>query len=183
MHAIGHHLTAPSRHHQHPRHRRMISTHWCRHWRWNIPRPALGRSLLKNFMGRKAISTRRSSDYRMPRGVVRGSVCHRSHSKTEHAKMVNVPEAALNQGPHQSSTAYTAFLRGEFSVMIRKKQWILLPAALVMTEEELRLSPLRVLPQQDRRPRSIINYTFYLINEDTVVMAPPEAMQFGKELW
>jgi hypothetical protein len=43
--------------------------------------------------------------------------------------------------------------------------------------------PLGVLPQRDRRPRSIIVYTFYRVNEDTVVMALPEAMQFGKALW
>jgi hypothetical protein len=92
-------------------------------------------------------------------------------------------EAALERGAHQSAKAHTTFLRGEFADMIRKKQWILLPSALVMTQEELRLSPLGVLPQRDRRPRSIIDYTFYRINEDTVVMAPPEAMQFGKALW
>jgi hypothetical protein len=44
-----------------------------------------------------------------------------------------------------------------------------------MTQEELRLSPLGVLPQRGRRLRSIIDYTFYRINE--------EAMQFGKALW
>jgi hypothetical protein len=92
-------------------------------------------------------------------------------------------EAALERVPHQSAKAHTTFLRGEFSDTIRKKQWILLPAALVMTQEELRLSPLGVLPQRDRRPRSIIDYTFYRINEDTVVMVPPKAMQFGKALW
>jgi hypothetical protein len=79
--------------------------------------------------------------------------------------------------------AHINFLRGEFADMIQKKQWIMLPAALVITQEELRLSPLGVLPQRDRTPRSIIDYTFYRINEDTVVMAPPEAMQFGKALW
>jgi hypothetical protein len=52
-----------------------------------------------------------------------------------------------------------------------------------MTQEQPRLIPLGVVPQRDRRPRSIIDYTFYRINEDTVVMAPPEAMQFGKALW
>jgi hypothetical protein len=85
-------------------------------------------------------------------------------------------EAALERGPHQSAKAHTTFLRSEFADMIRKKQWILLPAALVVTQEELRLSPLGVLPQRDRRPRSIIDYTFFRINDETVVMAPPEAM-------
>jgi hypothetical protein len=92
-------------------------------------------------------------------------------------------EAALKRGAHQSAKTHTTFLRGEFADMIRKKQWILLPADLVMTQEDLRISPLGVLPQRDRRPRSIIDYTFYRINEDTVVMAPPEVMQFGKALW
>jgi hypothetical protein len=92
-------------------------------------------------------------------------------------------EAALERGPHQSAKAHTNFLRSEFADMIRKKQWMLLPAALVMTQEELRISPLGVLPQCDRRPQSIIDYTFFRINEETLVMAPPEAMQFGKALW
>jgi hypothetical protein len=92
-------------------------------------------------------------------------------------------EAALECGPHQSATAHTSFLQGEFAAMIHKKQWILLPAALMMTQEELRLSPLGVLPQHEWRPRPIIYYTIYHINEDTVVMAPPEAKKFGKALW
>jgi hypothetical protein len=35
---------------------------------------------------------------------------------------------ALKRGPHQSACMHTAFLRGEFAAMIKKKQWILLPA-------------------------------------------------------
>jgi hypothetical protein len=54
---------------------------------------------------------------------------------------------------------------------------------VVLTEEELRFSPLGVLPQRDRQPRSIIDYSFSRINDDMVLMAPPEAMQFGKTLW
>jgi hypothetical protein len=92
-------------------------------------------------------------------------------------------EAELERGAHQSANAHITFLRGEFADMIHKKQWILPPAALAMTQEELRISTLGVPPQRDRRPRSIIDYTFYHINEDTVVRAPPEAMQFGKALW
>jgi hypothetical protein len=90
---------------------------------------------------------------------------------------------ALKRVPHQSANMHNLFLRGEFAAMIKKKQWILLPAKLVLTEAELRLSPLGVLPQRDRRPQSIIDYSFYRINDDTVLMAPPEAMQFGKALW
>jgi hypothetical protein len=85
---------------------------------------------------------------------------------------------ALERGPHQSANAHTAFLCEEFAVMIRKRQWIILPAKQVMTEDELWLSPLGVLPQRDRWPRSIIDLSFYCINDGTVNMAPPEAMQF-----
>jgi hypothetical protein len=92
-------------------------------------------------------------------------------------------QEALKRGARQSANVYNAFLRGEFATMIKKKQWILLLAKLVLAEAELRLSPLGVLPQWDRRPRSNIDYSFYCINDDTVLMAPPEAMQFGKALW
>jgi hypothetical protein len=39
-----------------------------------------------------------------------------------------------------------------------------------------------VVPQRDRRPRLIVDYTFSGVNPETVKMAPPEAMQFGKTL-
>jgi hypothetical protein len=90
---------------------------------------------------------------------------------------------ALKRGPDQSANAQKACFRDEFSVMIRKRRWILLPATQVMTEDGLRLSPLGALPQRDQWPRSIIDYSFYRVNDDTVLMAPREAMQFGNALW
>jgi hypothetical protein len=93
-------------------------------------------------------------------------------------------QVALKRGPHQSVNVHNTFLRGESAVMMKKNQWILLPEKLVLTEAELRLSPLGVLtPPGDRRPWSIIDYSFYRINDDTVLMAPPEAIQCGKALW
>jgi hypothetical protein len=92
-------------------------------------------------------------------------------------------QEAPKRGPHQSVNVHNAFLRGEFVEMIKKKQWILLPAKLVLTGAELRLSPLGVLPQRGRHPRSIIDYSFYHMNDETVLMAPPEAMQFCKARW
>lgn len=66
--------------------------------------------------------------------------------------------------------------------MLLKLQWTLLPAALVTGLQQLRLSPLGVVPQKDRRPRTIVDYTFYGVNDDTVPLAPHEAMQFGRAL-
>jgi hypothetical protein len=92
-------------------------------------------------------------------------------------------QEALKRGTHQSANVHNAFLKGEFAAIIKKKQWILLPAKLVLKEAELRLIPLGVLLQRGRHPRSIIDYSLYRINDDTVLMAPPEAMQFGKARW
>ena len=44
------------------------------------------------------------------------------------------------------------------------------------------LSPLGVVPQRDRRPRIIVGYSFSNLNQETVRLAPPEAMQFGRAL-
>jgi hypothetical protein len=63
--------------------------------------------------------------------------------------------AALTRGPHQSALQHIPFLRQEFVDMIRKGQWTLLPARLVINDLQLRLSPLGVVPQRDRRPRTI----------------------------
>ena len=46
----------------------------------------------------------------------------------------------------------------------------------------LRLSPPEVVPQRDRRPRWIIDYSFSGVNQDTLPLAPSEAMQFGHTL-
>jgi len=46
----------------------------------------------------------------------------------------------------------------------------------------LRLSPLGCVPQRGRRPRLIVDLSFYDVNQETVKTAPPEAMQFGRAL-
>jgi hypothetical protein len=66
--------------------------------------------------------------------------------------------------------------------MIRKGQWTLLPARLVLNEVQLRLSPLGVVPQRDRRPRTISDYSFFGVNHETLALSPAECMQFGKAL-
>ena len=65
---------------------------------------------------------------------------------------------------------------------VRKRFWVILPARLVRHLKKLRLSPLGVVPQHERRPRLICDYTFYGVNQDTVPLAPAEAMQFGYAL-
>ena len=91
-------------------------------------------------------------------------------------------KSALERGPHQSAKEHIEFLRQEFTDMINKGQWAMLPARMLNDEIELRLSPLGVVPQRDRRPRTICDYTYFQVNEDTRPTAPKEAMQFGKAL-
>jgi hypothetical protein len=95
----------------------------------------------------------------------------------------NQKAAALLRGPHQSAKQHVPFLRKEFVDMIRKGQWTILPARLVLNELQLRLSPLGVVPRRDRRPRTISDYSFFGVNHETVALSPSECMQFGKALW
>ena len=58
----------------------------------------------------------------------------------------------------------------------------MLPFSVVQDWPALRISPLGVVPQRNRRPRLIVDYTFSAVNPDTIKFAPPEAMQFGRAL-
>jgi hypothetical protein len=89
---------------------------------------------------------------------------------------------ALERGPHKSANEYSAFLREEFASMIQKQHWTILPAEVAELLPGIRLSPVGVVPQRDRRPRTIVDYSFYDVNADTVPLAPKEAMQFGRAL-
>jgi hypothetical protein len=90
--------------------------------------------------------------------------------------------AACARGSHKSATEYITFLQEEIIAMMQKGQWVLLPYHLVKHLPNLRLSPLGVVPQRDRRPRVIVDYTYSGVNDDTLCLAPPEAMQFGHAL-
>jgi len=90
--------------------------------------------------------------------------------------------AAAERGAHPSAHQHSEFLRDEMLKMCRRRQWTVLPLDVVLHELELRLSPPGVIPQRDRRPRTIIDYTYSGVNQETVRLAPPEAMQFGDAL-
>jgi hypothetical protein len=90
--------------------------------------------------------------------------------------------SVLQQGGHQSAKQHLDFLCGKFVDMIHKGQWILLPAHMVLSDPNLRLGPLGVVPQLGRRPRTICDYSFFCVNDETIDMAPAESMQFGRAL-
>lgn len=67
--------------------------------------------------------------------------------------------------------------------MVKQSQWIILPYDAVRHLHNLRISPMGVVPQhEERRPRTIVDYSYYGLNSETVPIAPMDAMQFGNTL-
>ena len=91
-------------------------------------------------------------------------------------------DEAITRGPHQSSHVERQFVCEEMLDFCQQGYWIVVPYATVAHWPSLRISPLGVVPQRDRRPRLIVDYTFSGVNDDTVSMSPREAMQFGRAL-
>jgi hypothetical protein len=92
----------------------------------------------------------------------------------------------MKRGPHKSSNEHAKFLREELLDFVQKGFWMILPYRLLKKYKKviknLRISPMGVVPQRARRPRIIVDYSFFLLNDETVKLAPREAMQFGKAL-
>jgi hypothetical protein len=65
--------------------------------------------------------------------------------------------------------------------MVDAGQWLVLPYQHVRDLPKLRLAPMGVIPQRDRRGRPIVDYTFNGVNQATVPLAP-DLMQFGNAL-
>jgi hypothetical protein len=91
-------------------------------------------------------------------------------------------DAAIARGPHKSAHEYVDFLRDELADMVERATWVVLPYSHVRDLQSLRISPMGVVPQHERRPRPIVDYSYSGVNTDTVPLAPPEAMQFGRAL-
>jgi hypothetical protein len=58
--------------------------------------------------------------------------------------------------------------------------WMLLPYDDMRDLPGLRLSPIGVVPQRDWRPRVIVDYTFFGLNDETLKLSDPRSMQFHK---
>ena len=86
------------------------------------------------------------------------------------------------RGNHPSAYAFADYLREEFGDMRQQGMFLVLPYELVRHLPQLRLSPIGCIPQRERRPRTIIDYTYSGINNDTQKLAPQESMQWGTAL-
>ena len=91
-------------------------------------------------------------------------------------------DAAMNRGPHKSAYEETEFVCTKVLDFCKQGYWAVLPYHLVRQWLGLRISPLGVVPQRDRRPRLIVDYSFTGLNKETVPLAPKESMQFGRAL-
>jgi hypothetical protein len=91
-------------------------------------------------------------------------------------------DAAIKRGPHKSAIEHSSFLDEEMATMVSRGQWMVLPYSVVREMDRLRVAPIGVVPQHDRRPRTIVDYTYYNLNAETVLLAPSESMQFGRTL-
>ncbi|KAI2509092.1 hypothetical protein MHU86_5340 [Fragilaria crotonensis] len=91
-------------------------------------------------------------------------------------------DGAVTRGAHRSSAGERQFVCEEMLDFCAQGYWIVMPYRAVRQLRHLRVSPLGVVPQRDRRPRLIVDYTFSKLNEETLQLAPREAMQFGRAL-
>jgi hypothetical protein len=92
-------------------------------------------------------------------------------------------QLALRRGAHVSAIHhFRNFLHADMADYIKKRFWVVLPYTAVHHMPHLKLSPCGVVPQRDRRPRPIIDYTFSGVNQTSLPLAPNHSMQFGNSL-
>jgi hypothetical protein len=90
---------------------------------------------------------------------------------------------AYNRGPHPSvATTYATFLVEDMFDYTNMGFWTVLPFDAVKHYKQLKLAPAGVVPQRDRGPRPIMDYSFFQTNQTCLPLAPTHAMQFGYTL-
>ena len=86
---------------------------------------------------------------------------------------------ALWREPHSSTMLHSYFLHNKFVSMIDSNQLVILPYSDVRLLKKLRISSSRVIPQWDKRPWWIQDYTYLDINNKTLPLLPTNALQYG----
>jgi hypothetical protein len=66
--------------------------------------------------------------------------------------------------------------------MVHMGFWVVVPYSAIRLLPRLKIAPAGVVPQRDRRPRPIIDYTYNGVNTASLDLAPKHAMQFGLAL-
>jgi hypothetical protein len=90
---------------------------------------------------------------------------------------------AYTRGPHPSATRhFCAFLLADMYDYVQMGFWAVLPYEAIQHYQHLCIAPAGVVPQKERRPRPIMDYTFHGTNQEPVTGVPLHAMQFGTAL-
>jgi hypothetical protein len=92
-------------------------------------------------------------------------------------------DAAVTRGPHPSAKhQHTTFILEDMYDYVRMGYWLVLPYSALHGHPQLKIAPAGVVPQRERRPRPIMDYTFNSVNPASIPIAPTHAMQFGPAL-
>ena len=89
----------------------------------------------------------------------------------------------LTSGTHKYCFKHLDFLQEEFVEMIKKGQWVILPASSVSELPGLRISLPDCVPQRDCFTWWICDYSWSDMNSETLPLAMDEAMQSGHTLY
>ncbi len=89
-------------------------------------------------------------------------------------------DQAFQRGPHPSAARQFAnFILEDMWDYVRMGFWTVLPFSAVRHFPHLKLAPAGVVPQRERRPRPIMDYSFNAVNQHSLPLAPTHSMQFG----
>jgi len=92
-------------------------------------------------------------------------------------------DLVIQRGAHTSAShQYASFLHSDLYEYIHMGYWTVLPYSSVRHLPSLRLAPAGVVPQRERRPRPIMDYSYYNVNQDCIPLHPQQSMQFGQTL-
>ena len=80
-------------------------------------------------------------------------------------------DAAIAHGLHKLANEYIDFLRSEMAEMVKAAQWVVLSYSKIRGRPGLRVSPIGVVPQKERRPHTIVNYSYSSLNAETLPLA------------
>ena len=86
---------------------------------------------------------------------------------------IEARDEAMQYGAHSSANGHIDFIHDKLVDMVEAGHWLVLPYSTVWHATDLQISPLGVVPQRDRQPRPIVDYTFSGVNKATVKLAPP----------
>ena len=91
-------------------------------------------------------------------------------------------EEAAEYGSHKSCDRDLAFVAKEMMDFANKGFFVVMKYDDAKHLPNLRLAPMGLVPQRDRRDRIVVDYSYWGTNDASLPTAPQESMQFGRAL-